>query len=287
MKITVLGSGTSDGIPVVGCTCPVCTSDDPRDNRMRSSVYIEGSGGEKVLIDSGPEFRLQAVRAGIRGLDGIFLTHAHADHMHGLDDVRRLSRNEPIPVYGNKQTIAEMAERFSYVFGAVWGTAQKGGGKPKLSPQAADGPVRIGGLVITPVPVKHGVLNILGWEVGENASSPDKFLYLTDTSAIPPSSLEQLRSSSGNSRRSIIIGGLRIRPHETHFNFSQALDAALDLEAKEVYLTHICHEHSHAEIEKFCRHYIENRRTLVRQNSVQKYEGIEAHPAWDGLEIIL
>ena len=287
MKITVLGSGTSHGIPVVGCPCAVCASDDTRDKRMRSSVYIEGAGGERVLIDAGPEFRLQALRAGVTGLDGIFLTHSHADHIHGLDDVRPLSREKPISVYGNERAIAEMKERFSYVFGAIWGTAQQGGGKPRLSPWVVDGPVHIGGLVFTPVPVKHGVLDILGWEVEEissfsGAGLPKSFLYLTDTSAIPPSSLERLQASGGESHRSVIIGGLRMRPHETHFNFEDALNAALGLGAQEIYLTHICHEHSHAEIEDFCRSFTEN-----QKSSVPGIEGTEIHPAWDGMELYL
>ena len=294
MKIIVLGSGTSHGIPVVGCSCPVCTSNESKDKRMRSSIYIEGSGGERALIDAGPEFRLQALRSGITALDGIFLTHSHADHIHGLDDVRPLSWKKPLPVYGNDQTITEMRERFAYVFCS---TAQRGGGKPNLLPRVVDGPVRIGSLTFTPVPVKHGVLDILGWEVGENASksavstgktpserivpseSDKSFLYLTDTSAIPPSSLKQIRPSS---RRVVIIGGLRARPHETHFSFGQALEAALDLDATEAYLTHLSHDHSHAEVEAFCRRFAEGQR-----DSGKNLEGVTLHPAWDGLEISL
>jgi len=289
MKIIILGSGTSHGIPVVGCSCPVCTSGESKDKRMRSSVYIEGAGGEKALIDAGPEFRLQALRAGISGLDAIFLTHSHADHIHGLDDVRPLSWKKSLPVYGNKQTIAEMVERFSYVFCT---TAQRGGGKPNLSPKVVDEPVRkralrvrIGGLTFTPVPVKHGILDILGWEIREKAPSAKdekSFLYLTDTSAIPPSSLAQLQSLSGASRRVVIIGGLRVRPHETHFSFEEALNASLELRAKEVYLTHLSHDHSHAEIEGICRRFIEGQR-----KSGRSFEGMVIHPAWDGLEIIV
>ena len=271
MKIVVLGSGTSHGIPVVGCSCPVCKSEDPRDKRMRSSIYIEGAGGERVLIDAGPEFRLQALGAGISRLDGIFLTHSHADHLHGLDDVRPLSHEKPLSVYGNERTIAEMKERFSYVFGAMWGS-QRGGGKPKLIPQVVDGTVRIGGLALTPVPVKHGVLDILGWEVREDAKS---FLYLTDTSAIPPDSLALL--NSGDRRRVIIIGGLRMRPHETHFSFEQALTAAVSIGAEAVYITHICHAHSNTDIEEFCLNF--------RQSRGPKET--EMHPAWDGLEFTL
>ena len=307
MKIVVLGSGTSHGIPVVGCSCPVCTSDDERDKRTRSSVYIEGSGGEGILIDAGPEFRLQALRAGIKALDGIFLTHSHADHIHGLDDVRPLSRDKPIPVYGNEQTISEMIERFSYVFDP--GKSQQGGGKPKLNPRVVDSPVspvHIGSLSVTAAPVKHGMLDILGWEVREklpreklprekspleksplenangSAAGPEKsFLYLTDTSAIPPATMAQF---SGDSRqeRIIIIGGLRVRPHETHFSFEQALNAVIGLEAKAIYLTHICHSHSHEEIEEFCLDFRKN-----HQASARKSETTEIHPARDGLELSL
>lgn len=289
MKITVLGSGTSHGIPVVGCSCPVCTSDDERDKRTRSSVYIEGRGGERALIDAGPEFRLQAVAAGINRLDGIFLTHAHADHIHGLDDVRSLCRNAPIPVYGNALTIAEMKERFSY----IWRDTQLGGGKPKLTPVVVSGPVQIGDLTFTPAPVKHGILDILGWEVcecirlesipGESVRSEEpgrSFLYLTDTSAIPPSTHKQLVEKDIS--RIIIIGGLRMRPHETHFTFQEALNAALSLNAEKVYLTHICHSHSHAEIEEYCRNFMGNLDT-----STQNVKKAELHPAYDRLELYI
>ena len=271
MKVTVLGSGTSQGIPVVGCSCPVCFSPDERDKRMRASVFIEGFSGENLLIDAGPEFRLQALRAGIKHIDGIFLTHAHADHLHGLDDVRPLSWENPIPVYANEQTIMEMKERFSY----VWKETQVGGGKPKITPKVLNEPLKIGNLEITPVPVKHGCLDILGWEVSEKNNSGEKFLYLTDTSFIPDSSKKQLENQ--NCSRVIIIGGLRIRPHKTHFCFEEALDAVQNLKAKEVYLTHICHSHSFKEIDDFCQNYREKR----------ELKKMEIHPAWDGLELTI
>jgi phosphoribosyl 1,2-cyclic phosphate phosphodiesterase len=238
---------------------------------MRSSVYIEGQGKERVLIDIGPEFRLQAVKAGISRLDGIFLTHSHADHIHGLDDVRPLSWDNPLPVYGNKPAIAEMKERFSY----IWKETQFGGGKPRLIPIVVNGPIQIGGLLFTPAPVKHGILDILGWEVlEENRKS---FLYLTDTIAIPPSAQMQLQAAHDPKERVIIIGGLRIRPHETHFTFMEALNAAVSLGARAVYLTHICHSHSHSEIEEFCRNFKESR----------GLKETEIHPAHDGLELTL
>jgi len=270
MKVTVLGSGTSHGVPVIGCSCPVCRSADSRDKRMRASVYIEGAGGETALIDAGPEFRLQAVRAGVSRLDAIFLTHAHADHIHGLDDVRSLTWDHSLPVYGNEGTIREMKKRFSY----IWKNTQKGGGKPKLMPFTVNAPVRTGGLTFTPIPVKHGVLDILGWEVSEDGAGKS-FLYLTDTSAIPAATQTLLRASSNS--RIIIIGGLRARPNETHFSFEEAINAALGLNAEKIFLTHICHNHSNEEIEEICRNFRKN----------NEKEEVEIHPAHDGLEIVL
>ena len=279
MKVIVLGSGTSQGVPEIGCSCRVCTSPDGRDKRMRSSVYICGDAGERLLIDAGPEFRLQALRAGIKKLDGILLSHSHADHMHGLDDLRPLSWRGPVPIYGNSETIAELKERFSYVFNP---TGQRGGGRPKLEPRIIDGPVEIGSLHIRPVPVKHGSLDILGWEIHERGSEKS-FLYLTDTSAIPEESLGELRDSLASKTpghsRVLIIGGLRVKPHETHFTFEAALDAALGLGAEQIYLTHICHEHDHLEIEGIIKNFME-----TRTNRDPRH-GLITSPAWDGLEL--
>jgi phosphoribosyl 1,2-cyclic phosphate phosphodiesterase len=245
MKLIVLGSGTSHGIPVIGCDCPVCKSEDPGDNRMRSSLLVEGDGGERAVIDTGPEFRLQALRAKISSLDAVFLTHAHADHLHGLDDVRPLSWNREIPIYGNAKTLAELKERFAYVFQDT----QRGGGKPRVALNVVDKPVRIGGLTLAPVPVKHGALDILGWRISDAGKRPFA-VYLTDTSAIPESSLDLIRGPE-----LLIVGGLRERRHETHFSFEQALDAGVAIGARHICLTHICHGHSHREIKDYCRRF--------------------------------
>jgi phosphoribosyl 1,2-cyclic phosphate phosphodiesterase len=272
MKLTILGSGTSHGVPMVGCSCPVCRSEDPRDRRLRASLYIEGREGERALVDTGPEFRLQAIQAGINRLDALFLTHAHADHIHGMDDVRPLSRERPLPVYGNGETIRELRERFSYVFRET----QQGGGKPRLLPEEISGPVQVGGLTFTPIPVKHGNLDIFGWKI-EEAGNPGPgggqcALYLTDTSEIPESS----RPLIGRPEI-LIIDGLRRRPHETHFNFEQALDTAVEMGARRTWLTHICHDYPHREIEKYCRTYREEKGLA----------GLTMEPAYDGLEISL
>jgi phosphoribosyl 1,2-cyclic phosphate phosphodiesterase len=274
----VLGSGTSHGVPVLGCGCPVCRSEDPKDKRTRSSLYIEGDRGERVVIDTGPEFRLQAIRAGITRLDAVLLTHAHADHVHGLDDVRPLSVERPLPVYGNRKTIEEVRERFGYVFRET----QQGGGKPRIIlMEAADGcgrsrrPLAVGSLLFTPVPVKHGEMDILGWRIdGEGGTGPEAgergAVYLTDTSAIPSES----RPLIGRPQV-LIIGGLRTRPHVTHFSFEEALGAAADLGARRVFLTHICHDYTHREINRYCRDFI----------AARGLEGVSMEAAWDGLAI--
>ena len=262
MTLTILGSGTSNGIPVLGCDCPVCRSTDRRDRRFRSSLLIRGSGGEQAVIDTGPEFRLQAIRAGIRRLDAVFLTHSHADHIHGMDDLRPLSRETPLPVYGNQETIDEVRERFSYVFRET----QRGGGKPRLLPTVA-GPVAIGGLRFSPIPVIHGTLSILGWRVDEG---PAAAVYLTDTSDIPASSWPLIGRPGV-----LIIGGLRTRPHPTHFNFDQALDAAARTGARRSFLTHICHDYSHRDIKAYCENY----------RGEHGLAGALMEPAYDGLEL--
>ncbi|MDR2158786.1 MAG: MBL fold metallo-hydrolase [Treponema sp.] len=270
MKLIVPGSGTSHGIPVLGCGCPVCRSEDPKDKRTRASLYIEGDGGERVVIDTGPEFRLQAIRAGITRLDAVLLTHAHADHVHGLDDVRPLSTERPLPVYGNRKTLEEIRERFAYVFRET----QRGGGKPHIVLREAVRPLAIGSLLFTPVPVKHGEMDILGWRIdGKGGTGQDRgAVYLTDTSAIPLES----RSLIG-SPQILIIGGLRTRPHATHFSFEEALNAGVELGARRIFLTHICHDYTHREINRYCRDFI----------TARGLGDISMEAAWDGMELDL
>lgn len=254
MKIRILGSGTSHGVPVIGCGCRVCRSTDPRDARTRASILVEWDQA-RILVDAGPEFRIQALRAGIDRLDAVLITHAHADHIHGMDDLRSLCSKAALPVYGNRAAIEEFAARFDYVFRAT----QAGGGKPQFAPQAVAGPFAAGGRTVVPVPVKHGGLDILGYRLGD-------FAYLTDTSAIPEGSFALLAGV-----RDLLIDGLRFRPHSTHFSIDQAVEAARRIGASRAWITHLCHDASHAELEEYLR--------------VRSRPGAAIAPAWDGLEI--
>jgi phosphoribosyl 1,2-cyclic phosphate phosphodiesterase len=252
MRVLFLGSGTSFGVPVIGCDCPVCASPDPRDKRYRASILIE-SEGASVVVDAGPEFRLQALRARITRLDALLLTHAHADHINGLDDVRPFTKDVVLPVYGNAETLAETRERFSYIFRDT----QVGGGKPRIDLRLADGAVRAGGLEFVPVPVKHGRLPILGWRTG-------KFAYITDCSELPESALPLLADVE-----TLVVNGLRREPHATHFSLDQGMEAARRIGAKRTWLTHMNHESTHAELEEYC---------------ASRGADVGARPAWDGLE---
>ncbi len=243
MELEILGSGTSHGVPVIGCDCAVCASTDARDNRMRASALIRAESGEAILIDAGPEFRLQALRSRIVRLDAVLITHSHADHVHGLDDLRIFTRTKAIPLYAEASCALDLRERFSYVFRET----QVGGGKPLFDPMGieleGDGTennarctpaeLRIGSITATPIPVYHGKLPVLGWRIGDTA-------YLTDCNRIPESSIEQLRGV-----RNLVIDALRERPHSTHFSFAQALEIIEKIAPDRAWFTHICHDFTH------------------------------------------
>ncbi|GMO49070.1 MAG: MBL fold metallo-hydrolase [Termitinemataceae bacterium] len=266
LKWIVLGSGTSHGIPVIGCSCPVCRSRDSKNKRYRSSCYVKGKEGERIVIDTCPEFRLQCLRARIKRLDALLITHSHADHLHGLDDLRPLTYNNPLPLYTNSIALREIEERFNY----IWKNTQKGGGKPRIIAQLATKEFSVGNLKITPLPVMHGSLEITAWLIKEGDKSA---AYITDCSFIPDSTVTKLDTISF-----LIIDGLRIGKHPTHFSFEEALQCAQSIPSpnlKKVFLTHISHETSHNSIIKYCKDW-------CKKNN---YDHIKIYPAFDGLEI--
>jgi phosphoribosyl 1,2-cyclic phosphate phosphodiesterase len=232
-KVTFLGTGTSIGIPVPGCDCRVCRSKDKRNRRSRSSILIEAAG-KSILIDTTPELRLQALSAGIKHLDAVFWTHGHADHLHGLDDLRALTRKEPVPGYASGETADEIALRFDY----LWKKTQKGGGKARIDLiRVAPGEkIGVGALEMIPVPVIHGRLQVFGWRCGPVA-------YLTDTSEIPAESYQLLKDL-----KILIVGALRFKRHSTHFTVEQALEEIKKIRPERAYLTHISHEVSHRQL---------------------------------------
>ncbi|MBE6349654.1 MAG: MBL fold metallo-hydrolase [Spirochaetaceae bacterium] len=273
MKVLLLGTGTSHGVPVIGCECNVCLSKDVKDTRTRSSCFITANDGTCVLIDVGPDFRQQALRYAIKKIDGLFLTHSHADHLHGLDDLRIFASTahvkkgipvEPLPIYGNEKALNDLKKRFSYVFNPT----QEGGGKPIVACQSVfdfSKEIAIGSLLFQPIPIKHGNLDVCGWLVREkncNNVSP-AFAYITDCSFISEESKKKLRGV-----QHLVIDGLRERKHETHFSFEEAIQVGIEVQAQHIWLTHICHDFSHEEI-------------------VEKCQALSKHalPAYDGLTL--
>jgi phosphoribosyl 1,2-cyclic phosphate phosphodiesterase len=236
LKVTVLGSGTSTGVPAIGCDCAVCRSSDPRDRRTRPSIAIEVNGSS-ILVDTSTDLRMQALANDLRRVDAILFTHNHADHVFGLDDVRRYNHMQkaPISCYADADTVAGLRRMFWYVFEPP---KQQGGGLPQLTLFSIAGPFCLGGVEIVPVPVLHGRMPVLGFRIGS-------FAYLTDCNRIPDESWPLLTADGGV--RTIIIDALRHRPHSTHFSVSEAVDVVARLGAERAYLTHICHDLPHAE----------------------------------------
>lgn len=233
VRVTFLGTGTSTGVPVIGCTCPTCRSDDPRDRRWRPCILIQLADGIHVLVDTPPDLRSQALAFGVARVDAILFTHAHADHVLGLDDVRPFNfrQRAPIPCYGDAPTITAVRRMFAYVFDK--GTPA-GGGLPELALFTLNGPVVIGRTTFLPVPVWHGDQLILGYRVG-------RFAYLTDCSGIPDGSWPLLEGVA-----TLVIDALRDRPHPTHFSVAQAIEAVGRISPMRTYLTHMGHDLPHA-----------------------------------------
>ncbi len=233
MQITFLGTGTSHGVPMIGCECATCRSDDPRDRRLRPSVLIRAADGTSLLVDAGPDLRAQALTHAITRVDAIIFTHGHADHVLGLDDVRRYNSlmKRPMPLYADKLTLDEITRMFGYAFNP---DTPKGGGIPQLELIEVQGPITVGPLHVVPVPIWHGTRLILGLRLG-------RFAYLTDCSAIPDESWALLEGVEV-----VVLDALRHRPHSTHFSLEQAVAASRRIAAAQTYFTHMCHDLPHA-----------------------------------------
>jgi phosphoribosyl 1,2-cyclic phosphate phosphodiesterase len=242
VKVTVLGSGTSVGVPAIGCDCAVCQSTDPRDRRTRPSILIElgGDGApfatsvRSILVDTSSDLRVQALTNRIRRVDAILFTHSHADHVLGLDDVRPFNQmqREPISCYGTERTLGDLRRMFSYIFEP---TTPKGGGLPRLALFDIAGPFSLGGVEVVPVPLLHGRLPVLGFRIGD-------FAYLTDCNQLPDHAWPLVAGV-----RILVLDALRHRPHPTHFSVSEAIDVVQRIGAERAYFTHICHDLPHAE----------------------------------------
>ncbi len=232
-RVTFLGTGTSHGVPMIGCRCPVCHSTDPRDRRLRPSIYLDVAGGPALLVDTATDLRQQALTHGIVRVDAILFTHSHADHVMGLDEVRRFNvlMQDAMPVFADGPTAAELRRVFAYAFTP----ARKGGGVPQLALTEISGPFNAGGLAVLPVPVMHGDTPILGFRFG-------RFAYLTDCSFIPESSYALLQGLDV-----VVLDALRHRQHPTHFTVAEATAAARRIGAAQTYFTHICHDLPHTE----------------------------------------
>ncbi len=251
LKLTLLGTGTSQGIPVIGCDCPVCSSDDPRDHRLRTSALLSWQN-INILVDAGPDLRQQMLRARVRHLDAILLTHEHNDHVIGLDDVRPFNfrSGRPIAVYAQPRVAEAVRSRFAYVFDSP------GPGLPRieLNTIEADSLLELGNLHIQPVGIWHGHLPILGFRFGP-------LTYLTDVKAIPPDQLQKVKGT-----RYLVISALRRRPHPTHLTLEEALALVHKIAPEHAWLTHISHELG-----------------LAREVSAELPNGVSL--GYDGLEI--
>lgn len=227
LKFTILGSGTSTGVPVLGCHCAVCESPDPRNNRTRCSALLEW-GSQKILIDTATDFRQQALREQIEHIDAVLFTHAHADHVHGIDDLRTFTfhREEAIPIYASASVLTRIKGLFSYIFSDT----DAPGYRPRLQGHTIDGPFQLFGQKVIPVPLLHGPGESLGYRVGNLA-------YIVDCSAIPESSCDLLQGLEV-----MVIDALRFREHDSHFNIAQAIEIAEKLQVKRTLLTHLTHD---------------------------------------------
>jgi phosphoribosyl 1,2-cyclic phosphate phosphodiesterase len=258
VRLTFLGTGTSFGVPQLGCDCDVCHSNDPRDQRTRVGAALETDTGAVILIDTPPELRLQLLRVGVTRVDAVLYTHGHADHTHGIDDLRAFTvlQGRHLPVYGARDTLAGLTRKFDYIFDdaikALPGTSKPQARAIELEPGR---PISIAGVEVTPVAVPHGPVTVLAYRIGALA-------YVTDAKRVPPDAVALLRGA-----RVLVINALFQDPHPSHLSLGEALQVAREVGAERTYLTHLTHESSHASL------------------AARMPDGVE--PAYDSLQITI
>jgi len=234
LQVTFLGTGTSMGIPMIGCQCKVCQSKDPRDKRTRTSVWLK-INGINIIIDTGIDFRQQALRENISTVDAVLFTHHHVDHIFGLDELRAINflQKKSVAIYSSAHTYQHLKRVYKYVFDNSCYPSDT----PEIDHQLIDeDPFQVFNIEIIPVPLFHGELPVFGFRIGN-------FSYCTDVSRIPPESYELLQGSDV-----VVLGALRDRPHPTHFTIEQAVVEAQKIGAKKTYLVHLSHEVGHQEL---------------------------------------
>lgn len=240
MRLTFLGTGTSFGVPQLGCGCAVCRSPDPRDRRTRCGAVVETSAGTRILIDTPPELRLQLIAAGIDRVDAVVFTHDHADHTHGIDDLRAVTvrRSAPIAMYASAETLARLARKFDYIFDHAI-RPQPGTSKPEgtATPVQAGEPITIGDVEVLPLAVPHGATDVLAYRIG-------RLGYVTDAKRVPDETIAALRGV-----HVLVLNALFRTEHPTHLSIPEAVRVAQRVGADRTYLTHLTHDNFHADLE--------------------------------------